>query len=93
MHLIDVENPHYLNADDDCCQRITFQTRWWLVLKSISCGSPGLHSGDLLILLGVVMDQPTVGFVAHIIAVQLQITSLHHGDTKTRVTSELMFCK
>ena len=36
VYLIDIENPHYLNADDDCCQKVTLQTRWWLVLNSIS---------------------------------------------------------
>ena len=41
LHLVDVENPHYLNADDDCCQKVTFQTRWGFVLNSISSGSLG----------------------------------------------------
>ena len=48
---------------------------------------------DLLILVGVDMEQPAVCFVTHVAAVKLLIAALHHGQTKARVTSELMFCK
>ena len=48
---------------------------------------------DLLILVGVDMEQPAISFVTHVVAVKLLITPLHHGQTKARVTSELMFCE
>ena len=43
VDLVDIENPHYPNADNDRCQKVTFQTRWWFVLN-ILVGSAGQSS-------------------------------------------------
>ena len=92
FHLVDIQNPHYLDANNGWREKITCYTRRRLVLEILSIMQKK-HVVNLLILFAIDVYKSALSLIACVPTVKVLVTPLFHRDTEAGVAREFMFCK
>ena len=93
FHLVDIQNPHNLDADNSWREKITCHARRRLVLKQCFKLCKKKHIINLLILFAIDVYKSALSLIACVPTVKVLVTPLFHRDTEAGVAREFMFCE